>query len=90
MDQWAHKDKSYFYYDWMCRDFFAWMTTKTGSFVLAPGTFEILWIGETWKTKAEAASGRALKACDYEQNNKEGDAGDEWQKIFGAYVPKWV
>ena len=90
MDQWAYKDKSYFYYDWMCRDFFAWLITKAGSFVLAPGTFEILWIGETWKTKAETALGRALKACDYEQSNKEGDAGDEWKKIFGADVPKWV
>ncbi|MDP2447941.1 MAG: hypothetical protein Q8M93_23140 [Polaromonas sp.] len=90
MDQWAYRDKSYFYYDWMCRDFFAWLITKAGSFVLAPGTFEILWIGEAWKTKAETASGRALKACDYEHNNKEGDAGDEWQKIFGADVPKWV
>ena len=90
MDQWAYKDKSYFYYDWMCRDFFAWLITKAGSFILAPGTFEILWIGDAWKTKAETASGRALKSCDCEHNNNEGNAGDEWQKIFGADIPKWV
>lgn len=90
MGQWIYKDKSYFYYDWMCRDFFAWLITKAGSFLLAPGTFETLWIGDTWKIKAETASSRALKACDYEHNSKEGDAGEEWQKIFGADVPKWV
>lgn len=90
MDQWAFRDKSYFYYDWMCRDFFAWLIKKAGSYVLAPGTFDILRIGDGWKTKAETASSRALKACDFEHDNREGDAGDEWQKIFGINVPKWV
>jgi hypothetical protein len=90
LDQWAYKQHSYFFYDWMCRDFFQWLTTKTNSFVLAPGTYEILWIGDAWKSKAETALGRAKKACDFEHDNKEGDAGDEWQKIFGSYIPKWT
>ena len=51
--------------------------TKANSFVFAPGTYEILWIGETWKSKAETALGRAKKACDFERDSKEGDAGDE-------------
>lgn len=89
LDQWQYKDKSYFYYDWMCRDFFAWLITRTNSFVMAPGTYEIMRIGDDWKSKAESAHGRAVKACDFEQGNKEGDAGDEWQKIFGADIPKW-
>lgn len=90
LDQWAYKDKSFFYYDWMCRDFFAWLITKANSFVLAPGTYEIMWIGDAWKSKAESAHGRALKACDHEYYSREGDAGDEWQKIFGTDMPKWV
>ncbi|MFC4275326.1 SMODS domain-containing nucleotidyltransferase [Achromobacter aloeverae] len=90
IDQWAYKSMSYFYYDWMCRDFFAWLISKANSYVLAPGTFEIMWIGDSWKSQAETASMRAHKACEYEKTNKEGEAGDEWQKIFGADVPKWV
>jgi hypothetical protein len=88
LDQWAYKDKSYFYYDWMCRDFFAWLITKANSFVMAPGTYEIMWIGDAWKSKAESAHGRAVKACDHEYYSREGDAGDEWQKIFGTDIPK--
>ena len=90
LDQWAYKDRSFFYYDWMCRDFFAWMITKANSFVVAPGTFEVMYLGEHWKSKAESAHGRAVKACDHEYFSKEGDAGNEWQKIFGLDIPKWV
>ncbi len=89
-DQWAYKDRGYFYYDWMCRDFFAWLITKANSFVIAPGTYETMWIGDVWQSKAESAYKRAVKACEHEYNSREGDAGDEWQKIFGTYIPKWV
>lgn len=90
LDQWQHKDQSYYYYDWMCRDFFGWMITKANSFLFAPGTFECLWIGEAWKSKAESAYCRAIKASDYERANDMYDAGDDWQKIFGSYIPRSV
>lgn len=90
LDQWAYREQSYFFYDWMCRDFFSWMNTKADSFVMAPGTYEIMWIGNAWKSRAESAHLRASKACDFERENKEGDAGDEWQKIFGTDIPKWI
>lgn len=90
LDQWAYRQYSYFFYDWMCRDFFAWMITKANSFVMAPGTYEIMWIGEAWKSRADSAYARAYKACDLEQENREGEAGDEWQKIFGTDIPKWT
>ncbi len=90
LDQWQYKNQSYFFYDWMCRDFFAWLITKAHSFVMAPGTWEILWISDAWKSRAESAYGRALKACDYERANDMYNAGDEWQKIFGTDIPKFV
>lgn len=90
LDQWAYKDRSYFYYDWMCRDFFAWLITKANSFLIAPGTYEIMWIGDVWKSKAESAYNRTVKACEHEYYGREGDAGDEWQKVFGTDIPKWV
>ena len=90
LDQWQYKDQSYFFYDWMCRDFFAWLITTSPSFVMVPGTWEILWIGDAWKSRAESAYGHALKACDYERTNDMYSAGDEWQKIFGTDIPKFV
>jgi hypothetical protein len=90
LDQWPHRDQSYFYYDWMCRDFFKWMVGKANGFVMAPGTWEVMWIGDAWKSRAESAYSRASKACDYERDNDMCNAGDEWQKIFGIDIPKYV
>lgn len=90
LDQWEHHSQSYFYYDWMIRDFFAWVVTKANTYILAPGTNEVLWLGDAWKSRAETALIRATKACEFERNDKEGDAGDEWQKIFGNQIPKWT
>ena len=90
LDQWTYKDQSYFFYDWMCRDFFAWLIAKANSFVIAPGTYEILWLGDGWKSKTESAYARAVKACDFERGNDTLNAGDEWQKIFGFDIPKYL
>lgn len=90
LDQWAYRLQSYYFYDWMCRDFFAWMTGKANSFLNAPGTFELLWLGDDWKSRAESAYGRAAKACDFERVNDMANAGTEWQKVFGLNIPKYV
>lgn len=90
LDQWAHRDQSHFYYDWMVRDFFEWLVAKANTYVFAPGTNEALWLGDVWKSRAETALIRAKKACDFERDSKESDAGDEWQKIFGTEIPKWI
>ena len=90
LDQWANKHQSYFYYDWMCRDFFNWIITKANTPLWAPGTYDMLWLGDGWKTKAESAYARAVKACDFERSNDMMNAGDEWQKIFGLDIPKYV
>lgn len=84
---WAYSHQSLFFYDWMCRDFFAWLTTMTNSSVSRPGTFELVNVGDAWESKARSALGAAEKACDYERDNLNYLAGDEWQKIFGTDIP---
>jgi hypothetical protein len=90
LGQWAHKQRGLFYYDWMCRDFFQWMISRANGAVFAPGTSDIMWLGESWKTRAESAYGRAAKASAFEQENNMLAAGDEWQKIFGTDIPRIV
>jgi hypothetical protein len=85
---WQYRDKSTTYYDWMVRDFFGHLIGKANSYLSVPGTGEIMWIGDSWKSKAESAQGRAVKACKYEADNNPYYAGDEWQKIFGDFIPK--
>lgn len=78
LDQCNWRMNGYFYYDWISRDFFQWMITKANTYLRAPGTNEMLWLGDTWKSRAESAHARAVKACDYEFSNDMINAGDEW------------
>jgi hypothetical protein len=81
---------AFFYYDWMVRDFFAYMISRANSYLFAPGTFNLLWLGDAWKTRAESAFSRACKACEFEQASNMEAAGEEWQKIFGNDIPKKI
>lgn len=90
LDQYEHRHQGLFYYDWIVRDFFKWMIQQSRGYLLAPGTYEVLSLGDAWKSKADSALARAVKACEYEKNNDMERAGDEWQKIFGNDIPKWV
>lgn len=90
LEKWAYRHQSVFYYDWMCRDFFKWLITRAGGGVVTPGTFQILWLGNAWKTRAESALLRADRACAFEMESNMLAAGDEWQKIFGIDMPRNV
>ena len=86
LDQWQYAGNSRTYYDWMARDFFAYMVSQSGSYVTVPGTYEIIWIRDAWKSRAESARYRAEKACEYEAKEMPNSALAEWQKIFGNYI----
>jgi hypothetical protein len=89
---WKHAGEGLFYYDWMVRDFLAFMKGKSIlDSVTVPGTGEsISWFVADWKSKAESAHGRAVKACEFEASDKPGtdvESGMEWQKLFGDDMP---
>ena len=86
--QWARSGFSY--YDWIMRDFLGYLCGRANQYVLVPGTYETIWLGDRWRSRAETAYGRADKACRYEMNDWIYPAGEEWQKIFGAQIPLWV
>jgi len=81
---------SYFYFDWIIRDFFAFLYHRANDVVLVPGTFEVIALGDAWQSRTETAYWRAVKACEHERENRVTDAGDEWQKIFGIDIPRMV
>lgn len=89
LETWEYRGKSSEYYDYLCRDFFKWLAAKGAyDYVLVPGTFEILYLGDSWKTKAESARDRAAKATQNEAASLPCAAGEEWQKIFGIVIPQ--
>ncbi|KVZ44406.1 hypothetical protein WL17_04945 [Burkholderia ubonensis] len=80
----------WFYFDWIARDFFAYLYHRANGFVFVPGTWEVMMLGDDWQSRVASAYNRAAKACEYEFQNRVPDAGDEWQKIFGSYIPRVV
>ncbi len=84
------KLNDYFYYDWILRDFFAFLYSKANTTIYVPGTYESIFLGDLWMSRAETAYYRAAKACEYEYNDWIELAGEEWQKIFGIQIPKTI
>lgn len=87
---WQYKGNGTTYYDWMSRDFFTWLALKgqwSYTTITVPGTSETISIGNAWASRAESARDRATKATQNEAENYPYLASEEWQKIFGTYIP---
>jgi len=82
--QWEYRHQTIFYYDWMIRDFFAFMLNYVNGWAQPAGITEQILLGDCWASKCRSAYGRALKACDYERADDGFAASSEWQKIFGS------
>jgi len=83
----AWRNQTYFWCDWLLRDFFAFLCARASGFTTLPGPFQLIYLGDDWESRAQTAYKRALDACEYERENYVHLAGQEWQKIFGAQIP---
>jgi hypothetical protein len=83
VEQWQFRDQTLYYYDWMMRDFFAYLLKQVNNNAKLAGTTEWKPLGNQWETKALSAYSRAIKACEYEKLDYQLLATDEWRKIFG-------
>jgi hypothetical protein len=88
--QWPNYDKTKIYYDWMVRDYFAFIQGRDWTYISVPGTAEQILLNSDWKSRAESAYARAAKACENETGGYPYLAGEEWQKIFGTNIPMAV
>ncbi|PUE06107.1 nucleotidyltransferase [Limnohabitans sp. WS1] len=91
IENYQYRDKSYFYYDWMCRDFFKWMAEQDESqeFWRAPGSGQYVWGKGLFQYKAKRCYNIALEAINYEMANpkREWSAKRKWREIFGSDFP---
>jgi hypothetical protein len=88
IDGWAHKDKSYVYYDWMTRDFFGFLAGQDAQKTnwTAPGSGS--WVyGGGFQYKARQAELRTKEAIDYEQQNYAYTAKQIYRGIYGSAFP---
>jgi hypothetical protein len=92
--EWRHRGEGIAYYDWMVRDCFEFMIGQAKGlipglipeFILVLGTNEIIFLDNTWQSKAESAYSRSVKACNYDSDGRQNNANDEWEKIFGPDI----
>lgn len=86
---WAHRDKSYFYYDYLSRDFFAYLagqdTQKT--YWLAPGSSSYVYRGGAFEYKARQAELRAHEAIAHQVAGYNWSAKQKYREIYGTGFP---
>ena len=88
---WKYKDKSYLYYDRMCRDFFKFMKDqdKHQTYWRAPGSGQQVYRKGLFEWKATRCYNIVLKAMEYESASpkREWSAKKKWREIFGTSFP---
>jgi hypothetical protein len=87
--RWQHHLNGPFYYDWMVRDFFAYLIGQANGYLVMPGGDMVL-LGSDWLSRAQTAYRNAVSACENEHANWQYLAGGDWQKIFGSKIPQGV
>ena len=88
IDTWEYKDKSYVYYDWMTRDFFAFLAgqSTTQSYWSAPGSGSRVY-GSGFQYKARQAELRTKEAIDNQQLNYDYTAKQIYRGTYGTDFP---
>jgi hypothetical protein len=91
IDNWEFKEKSYIYYDYMCRDFFKWMSEQDSEqdYWKAPGSGQYVYGKGLFQYKAKRCYNISLDAIKHETATpkEEWSAKQNWREIFGSTFP---
>lgn len=91
IENYEYRDKSYLYYDYMCRDFFKWMSEQSSDQVFwrAPGSGQYVYGKGLFQYKAKQCYKISLEAITDETATpkREWSAKYEWRRIFGTAFP---
>lgn len=92
IEYYEYRDKSYVYYDYMCRDFFKWMANQSSEqkYWKAPGSGQYVYGKGLFQYKAKQCYNIALDAISYEtaEPKKEWSAKQKWRDVFGTKFPE--
>lgn len=89
IDGWQYKDKSFLYYDFLCRDFFKWMSEQSSDqeYWKSPGSGQYVYGKGPFQYKAKRCYNISLDAIQYATDNKDWSAKQKWREIFGTAFP---
>ena len=87
--EWAYRDHSFLYYDWMSRDFFKYLSEQstTQNYWLAVGSCQYLWRKGSFEYKAKVCYNKACEAIEYEGKGQVYSARVQWREIYGTSYP---
>lgn len=86
---WAYKDKSYLYYDYLTRDFFNFLANlpEDQLYWLAPGSGSWVWRADKFQAKARQAELRAREAIKHLEAEEMWSAKQKFRAIYGTSFP---
>lgn len=91
IENYQYRDKSFLYYDFMCRDFFKWMADQdvNQEYWKAPGSGQYVYGKGMFQYKAKRCYNLSLEAIAHEMANpkEEWSAKQKWREIFGTAFP---
>ena len=87
----TYREKSYLYYDFMCRDFFKWMSEQDEDqeYWKAPGSGQYVYGKGLFQYKAKRCYNISLEAIEHETADpkREWSAKQKWREVFGTAFP---
>lgn len=91
IENWQYREKSYLYYDFMCRDFLLWMAEQNleQAYWRSPGAGQFVYGKGMFQYKARRCYNLALEAIAHEMapTKREWSAKQKWREIFGSRFP---
>lgn len=92
IENYQYRDKSYLYYDYMCRDFFKWMADQDSEqeYWRALGSGQYVYGKGLFQYKAKQCYNISLAAIKHEtaEPKEEWSAKRKWREIFGTDFPE--
>lgn len=84
-----YRDKSFLYYDFMSRDFFAFVSSQNENqqYWLSPGANQYVWRTGGFEYKALRCKNIAIDACSYQGDKYGWTARQRWREIYGTSFP---
>lgn len=89
IETWEYRQKSFLYYDYMCRDFFGFLARQNQAqdYWKAPGSGSYVWRKGVFENKARSAELRCLEAIAYAGQGNEWSSRQTWREVFGSQYP---
>lgn len=90
LDNCEYKDKGKTYYDWICRDFFEYLSKEDTEkkYWYAVGSKQLIYRKGYFEYKAKKAYLKSLEAIEYQQKEYWYSAKLLWREIFGNSFPR--